>query len=293
MNTVLSRIPTRIFSDRSISSSELQVILTLGKFSDASGHCFPYRKTIAEITGLSVTRISTITTQLVHKGYLIKQGKGGRLGCKYRIIGDTDSASSPSNGTGSDRVNRCRSASENPRGSGRVNTELPLEPPSEQPQQQERAFKASEVVVDIQRSERKTHSGGRNEHLSDQPDQSLEFPKEIDSVSSSKLLMSIPDELRQPVLDELAANLKDGRVRSPFRYLLSLIQRAKKGTFIPDAGISIARLRTRRQQNERAVKRVEMSDPLERYCDRHTPYLRPAKAFIKSEMANIKALLDH
>jgi hypothetical protein len=267
--------------------------LTLGKFSDVSGHCFPYRKTIAEITGLSPTRISTITTQLVNKGYLIKQGKGGRGPCRYWIIGDTDSASSPSYGTSSLCLNRCRSASADLWGSDRVNTEQPLEPPSEQPQQQKCASRASEVVVDIQRSERKKHSGARDEHLVNQPDQGLEYPKEIDPVSCQELLMSLPYELRQPVLDELAANMKDGRVRSPYRYLISLVQRAKKGTFIPDTGKSIAKLRARRQQNERAVKRVEMSDPLERYRDKPTPCLRPAKAFIKSEMSYLKALLNH
>lgn len=56
------------------------------------------------------------------------------------------------------------------------------------------------------------------------------------------ILAMCPMELQQPVLDEWAAAIKDGKIKrsSPLPYLRTLAARAAVGTFTPDAGVAVS-----------------------------------------------------
>lgn len=59
---------------------------------------------------------------------------------------------------------------------------------------------------------------------------------------AERILTECPAELRQPVIDEWAVAIRDGKIQrsSPIPYLRSLVKRAVAGSFTPDAGIAIA-----------------------------------------------------
>lgn len=59
---------------------------------------------------------------------------------------------------------------------------------------------------------------------------------------AGEMLTQCPVELQQPVLDEWAAAIKDGKIHrsSPLPYLRSLVTRAAAGTFTPDAGVAVS-----------------------------------------------------
>ncbi|RMD69287.1 MAG: hypothetical protein D6819_07365 [Gammaproteobacteria bacterium] len=57
-----------------------------------------------------------------------------------------------------------------------------------------------------------------------------------------------PEELRQPVLDELAGLMQGGRIRAgPLAVLRGLVKRAREGTFEPELGMAVARAREARE----------------------------------------------
>jgi Helix-turn-helix domain len=63
---------------------------------------------------------------------------------------------------------------------------------------------------------------------------------------AEKVLTECPVGLRQSVIDEWAAAIKDGKIQrsSPIPYLRRLVECAAMGSFTPDAGIAIAARRT-------------------------------------------------
>jgi hypothetical protein len=68
------------------------------------------------------------------------------------------------------------------------------------------------------------------------------FAKEIPEADQRQILRALPADraIAQQILDEVAARLAAGGVRSPLRYALGLIQRQKAGGFVPDKGLRIA-----------------------------------------------------
>lgn len=68
------------------------------------------------------------------------------------------------------------------------------------------------------------------------------FAKEIPEADQQQILRALPADraIAQQILDEVAARLAAGGVRSPLRYALGLIQRQKAGGFVPDKGLRIA-----------------------------------------------------
>ena len=84
----------------------------------------------------------------------------------------------------------------------------------------------------------------------------LVFPTALEPYhrqQAETLMQSCPPEQAQALLDELAAALQQGKVKSPVGYLRALIQRARDGTFIPENGQRIAQERLRRYQSASAV----------------------------------------
>lgn len=70
----------------------------------------------------------------------------------------------------------------------------------------------------------------------------LVFANEIPEGDREKILRALPPgrAVAQQILDEVAARMKAGGVRSPLRYALGLIQRHKAGEFIPDKGLRVS-----------------------------------------------------
>jgi helix-turn-helix protein len=84
---------------------------------------------------------------------------------------------------------------------------------------------------------------------------SLVFANEIPESDREKILRAVPPNraVAQQILDEVAARMKSGGVRSPLRYALGLIQRHKAGEFIPDKGLRVSGERLANEDSVEAV----------------------------------------
>lgn len=124
--------------------------------------------------------------------------------------------------------------------------------------------------VDISKTGRttrlKTTTEEDNEGCS--PSGALHFPEVLSGglqEAASRCLEGCPDDLRQAVLDEIAGLAKSSRIRgSAVGLLRALVASARRGAFVPAAGIEIGRAR-RPARSERSVPtpekaRVSMSD---------------------------------
>lgn len=70
------------------------------------------------------------------------------------------------------------------------------------------------------------------------PFQPLSLPEELSGTkqaAAQKLMQQCPAELRQLVLDEIAALIVAGRVRNPIGLLRKLVEVAQQGNFVPSA----------------------------------------------------------
>jgi hypothetical protein len=72
--------------------------------------------------------------------------------------------------------------------------------------------------------------------------ESFVFANQIPEVDRQQILRALPTDraVAQQILDEVAARLASGGVRSPVRYALGLIQRQRAGGFVPDKGLRVA-----------------------------------------------------
>lgn len=92
----------------------------------------------------------------------------------------------------------------------------------------------------------------------------LDYPASLTPYQrqQAETLVRSHGDLAQALLDELAAAIKGGRIKtSPVAYLRALVKRAAAGEFNPDAGVKIARDRERRQEAERAVRAAAARPP--------------------------------
>ena len=72
----------------------------------------------------------------------------------------------------------------------------------------------------------------------------------------------LAQQLAQQLLDELTARLESGAIRgSPLAYLRGMTARARNQDFTPEAGITVAEDRVRREHNESLLERVRAMSP--------------------------------
>ncbi|MBF0425653.1 MAG: helix-turn-helix domain-containing protein [Magnetococcales bacterium] len=78
-------IPWALLADRRLNLNDLRVLLVLYAFADASGESRPTRDTLATITGLPASRVSTVTSRLAAMGWLEKHSGSGKSTTSYRL----------------------------------------------------------------------------------------------------------------------------------------------------------------------------------------------------------------
>jgi hypothetical protein len=107
----------------------------------------------------------------------------------------------------------------------------------------------------------------------------LVYPPEIEPAFAAVLLAIIAEPvLQQQVLDELAGQLRCGQIRNPYGYLKVLAEKAVNGQFIPNAGIRIAAVRSRKQEALANRQRAESSiDQRLQHYQQHSPPLPPGE----------------
>jgi Helix-turn-helix domain len=84
---IISIMPVAVFLDHRLTANEIRVIGAILSFRNKdTGTCAVKRETLAQRCGLPLTKISTFTTSLVKKGWLVKEGSGGfSRASNYRV----------------------------------------------------------------------------------------------------------------------------------------------------------------------------------------------------------------
>lgn len=80
----------------------------------------------------------------------------------------------------------------------------------------------------------------------------LYFPTTVSATQRQALaqqLAGLSQERAQQILDELAARMKQGHVRSPVRYTVALVARLRRGEFHPESGLEVTRQRQIERQH--------------------------------------------
>ncbi len=81
-----AKVPELIIRDDRLTCRQLRVLLALLLHKGKDSLVWPSRSTLAELTGFSENRISSITTDLEALGWLEKHGNGGRnRATRYRL----------------------------------------------------------------------------------------------------------------------------------------------------------------------------------------------------------------
>lgn len=70
-------IPLSAAKDARLSKNDYRVLIALYCSAGKNGKCHPKRQTLSDLTGLAITKISTITSRLVALGWIEKKGNGG------------------------------------------------------------------------------------------------------------------------------------------------------------------------------------------------------------------------
>ena len=73
--------------NQQVSHGAFVVYTMLATFADRSGHCWPSRAKLAEMTGFDVEYISRLTSELESKGFLRKESlPGGRVDYYLTVV---------------------------------------------------------------------------------------------------------------------------------------------------------------------------------------------------------------
>ena len=69
-------LPLVAASDKRLSASDLRVLIVLASHADATGKCWPRRRIVGDLAGISATNVSRATSRLVDYGWLSKRQTG-------------------------------------------------------------------------------------------------------------------------------------------------------------------------------------------------------------------------
>lgn len=114
----------------------------------------------------------------------------------------------------------------------------------------------------------------------------LIFPERLhpEEREAARVLLDPVRWQAQAILDELAARLQANAVRSsPVAYLRGLVQRAREGTFVPEAGVAITAARRHREQ-EASLREAQLQAERDLAAERARPEFQSKLAQRRAEM---------
>jgi hypothetical protein len=222
------------------------VLMALADAADDQGVCWPSVSTLAKKCSVSTRTVRRSLRVLMDSGTLIaearRRGDGSSTSNRYRLLIAGGDKMSPPRDAGVTRPRQvCQGDPDVPVTPGTTNR-IVIDPP--QPGD-----------GDEQRTDPADAGSGSGAYSK------LEYPKGLSSserAEAQRRLTRFPPELAQQLLDELAARLKAGTIRtSPLVYLAGLIKRANAGRFVPEAALHVADAREKRCRNEAFMQRVQ------------------------------------
>ena len=250
------------------------VLMALADIADDQGICWPCQDTLAAKCSLTVRSVRRILLQLQAQRLLVTEPRfrqnGAQASSRYRlaVVGPPDTGGSP--------PRTPVSWGEDTGVLPRTTTEPSIEPSPPQPRV---ADEADTVAVG---------SGGGDLH----------FPTAISAAQRAILrarVATLPIELAQSVLDELAGRMTLTKVNNPIRYALVLMERLQARRFVPELGPKVAEMRNaevarqaRLAQDERRLQVKNVAD-----TRKLPPKLRASLDRIRSKLAACSARDDN
>lgn len=224
------------------------VLMSLADAADDHGVCWPSLPTVARKCNISPRTVRRLIRELV---------AGGLLRCEPRFRHDGSSSSNRYTLAleGGDKLSGAPVTGVRTPGPGCLDGEdshdrprTTSEPSCEPPRPPLMTVVAAAASADM--------GGDGDDHHA-----RLEYPpglSETERAEARKKLRTLPTDLAQQLLDELAGRMKAGSIRiAPLAYLRGLITRAGAGDFMPEVALQIADNRQRRRRNEAVLRQAE------------------------------------
>jgi hypothetical protein len=245
------------------------VLMSLGDAADDRGVCWPSVSTVASKCCISTRTVRRIMRELETMGKIRRDPRFRKDGSQssncYLLALDGGDKLSGATAVGDDTPGKgCQVP-----GDTAVTPGTTREPSRKSPPLQSQAVGRTAPVM-----EKSGDSGDRQAH-------ELEYPASLtaaERAAARKQLAAFPLELAQQLLDELTGRMEAGAIRvAPLAYLRGLSDRARRGTFVPEAAIRVSDRRTRRRRNEMASQHAEVTftmSPMDAGQARDIPVLR-------------------
>ncbi len=239
------------------------VLMSLADAADDHGVCWPSLPTVARKCNISPRTVRRMVRELV---------AGGLLRCEPRFRHDGSSSSNRYTLAleGGDKLSGAPVTTVRTPGPGCREGEdshdcprTTSEPSIESPQP---PLVPSLTVVPVTAPPANVagdhdHGGSGDRGDDHHDDRRLEYPpglSETERAAARQKLRSLPADLAQQLLDELAGRMRAGSIRvSPLAYLRGLVTRAGAGNFTPEVALQIADNRQRRRRNKAVLRHAE------------------------------------
>ena len=224
------------------------ILMALSDAADDNGVCWPGVATVAEKCNISTRTVRRGLRSLIESGLLVSEpryrGDGSNSSNRYRLrLGGGDKLSPTPDSGDRPPGHGCQGPPDN-RVTPRTTTGIHIESP---PLPSHDADAVSQEVA---------AGGGGNSLV-------LVYPRALSQAECDEAcvkLAGLSEELAQQLLDELAASMKKGAIKStPLAYLRGLVKRARAGTFTPEGALTTAQQRRRKAEADAALTRCNGS----------------------------------
>ena len=224
--------------------------MALSDAADDDGICWPSVTTIAKKCNVSTRTVRRGLQSLIETGLLVSEPRyrndGSNSSNRYRLqLGGGDNLSPTPDSGDRPPGHPCQGAPDTGV-TPRTTTEIQNESP---PLNHGAEAKRQDASV----------GGGGNLLV-------LEYPRGLSRAecdAAQAKLAGLNENLAQQLLDELAASMKKGVIKTtPLAYLRGLVKRARAGTYTPEGALAVAYQRHRKAEVDAALTRCDQGGEL-------------------------------
>lgn len=269
--------------------SAFRVLVALYSYANKDGVCWPSRNKLSERTHIKPPRISIALRELEKLGWITTKTGGGRLNNQYKIhtpsrIAGNDTAAITETTPPPVPKPACSGHENVP---GAVTETTPVRDPN--PTGTGHEIEYHNKPITDKKTQPLSNHGSRGSPIAEKSSQNhpplgkhsqnllanhLIWPLRLKPEfrqSVENVLVGIPSDVAQNILDELAGQLESNEIQRPAGYVASLKKIwQRSGQFIPSAGVSIATIRENsikmkeRKEKENDNARMEAKETLEK-----------------------------
>ena len=235
---------------QSLSPNLKLILMALSDAADDDGICWPSVSMLAKKCNVSTRTVRRGLQSLIENGLLVSEPRyrndGSNSSNRYRLqLGGGDKLS-PTPDSGDRPPGHVCQGPPDTRVTPRTTTGIQNESPP--------------PLNHGAEAKRQDPSAGGGDLLG------LEYPRGLSRVECDEArvkLAGLNEDLAQQLLDELAASMKKGVIKTtPLAYLRGLAKRARAGTYTPEGALAVAHQRRRKAEVDAALTRCDQGGEL-------------------------------